>query len=472
MTSATALHADTPLQRAPGLGRPERSSIWIEAFILFEIACQVALLSTSFGAFRPLFRIAAFGASLLFLFFMPTGGKLHPAAKPVGIVLAIVGIGFFHPLTNNAIAGAAEIALYVAIVGPIFWVRSLRVNASGFRRILLLLWSFHVLSSMLGVLQTYYPGRFQPSLSTAIARMGPSYVNDLKIQTASGERTFRPMGLSDVPGGAAASGFYTALLGLGFLLTEKQMVWKVLFSLGILAGMVCLYLSQVRMYMVMTGICMAVLYGMLSLRREKTKVMVITIALPLLVALSLAFAVRIGGPSVTNRLKSFVRERPETVYYQSRGHYLRTTFTWLLPRYPLGAGLGRWGMVYAYFGSDRDPRKDLIWAELQCTGWILDGGAPLLLAYVLALLVACWTTLKIALIRKGDLWIWGVIILAYNCGAVSATFSSPFFISQGGMEFWLLNAALFAAAVQTSPIVSTKVHPIWGPKVNAPRMWA
>jgi hypothetical protein len=38
------------------------------------------------------------------------------------------------------------------------------------------------------------------------------------------------------------------------------------------------------------------------------------------------------------------------------------------------------------------------------------------------------------------------VVLAHGVGALALTFSYPIFLSQAGMEFWLLNAALFAAA--------------------------
>jgi uncharacterized membrane-anchored protein len=77
---------------------------------------------------------------------------------------------------------------------------------------------------------------------------------------------------------------------------------------------------------------------------------------------------------------------------------------------------------------------------------LFDGGIPLILAYVLAIGIAFATSFKIAILHKHDeLWIWAALVLAYSLGAFAGTFTSPFFISQGGMEFWLLNAALFAA---------------------------
>jgi len=80
---------------------------------------------------------------------------------------------------------------------------------------------------------------------------------------------------------------------------------------------------------------------------------------------------------------------------------------------------------------------------------VLDGGAPLILAYVAALLVTLWTTLQIARWRsRGDptLSLWGTVILGYSIGTCALTFSYPVFLSQTGMEFWFLNSVLFAAA--------------------------
>ena len=42
--------------------------------------------------------------------------------------------------------------------------------------------------------------------------------------------------------------------------------------------------------------------------------------------------------------------------------------------------------------------------------------------------------------------VWAAVILAYDIGALAVTFNYALFISQGGMEFWLLNAVIFTAA--------------------------
>jgi hypothetical protein len=422
-----------------------RSTAWLLIFLLFQIGCQLALLSQYVGPFRVILRTGAFGASILLLLFVPGRGKRHPAANVALVILGIVAIAFFHPLTNNAIAGFAQFLMYAAILGPLFWVPATGVDLATFKRALFVLWTFHALSSGCGILQIKYPGHFQPTLSTAVSRFGAAYLDGLKIRTASGEVTFRPMGLTDSPGGAATSGFYAVLLGMGFFVAEHSAIRKMLFVSGIFAGTMCLYLSQVRMYMVMTAVCIAVFYCCLVLRREKSKVFAMSMLIPLVVTLALGGAVAIGGVSVIERLRTFSQDRPTDVYYHSRGFLLDYTMREIAPQHPFGLGLGRWGMIYSYFGSDRDPRKSMMWAEIQWTGWLFDGGIPLIFAYVLAIGVAFTTSFKIAISNKNDeLWMWAALVLAYSLGAFAGTFTSPFFISQGGMEFWLLNAALFA----------------------------
>jgi hypothetical protein len=122
----------------------------------------------------------------------------------------------------------------------------------------------------------------------------------------------------------------------------------------------------------------------------------------------------------------------------------------LSPKYPFGAGIGRWGMMHVYFGdNDRTGPNKGLWAEIQWTGWVLDGGFPLIFGYVAALLMTLWTTLQIARRNTGHdptLALWGAVIAGHSIGVVALTFSYPVFVSQGGMEFWLLNAVLFTSA--------------------------
>ena len=106
-------------------------------------------------------------------------------------------------------------------------------------------------------------------------------------------------------------------------------------------------------------------------------------------------------------------------------------------------------MMSSYFGQKGDPNQKALYAEIQWTGWLLDGGLPLMIAYMIALLMALYAAWKV--VQKpphlfGDLYLWGALLLAYNVSAIALTFSYPLFIGQAGLEFWLLNATILTAA--------------------------
>jgi hypothetical protein len=105
-----------------------------------------------------------------------------------------------------------------------------------------------------------------------------------------------------------------------------------------------------------------------------------TVGITALVVATFTWAVAIGGESTLERLSSLVSDRADAVYQQNRGHFLEDTINVLLPQYPLGAGLGRWGMMNSYFGDKSNPLTQQIWVEIQWTGWLLDGGVPLIIA--------------------------------------------------------------------------------------------
>jgi hypothetical protein len=118
--------------------------------------------------------------------------------------------------------------------------------------------------------------------------------------------------------------------------------------------------------------------------------------------------------------------------------------TWaMLPKYFFGAGLGRWGMISFYFGK---PGIDL-WAEVQFSAWLYDGGVLLIILYAVALYLACRTSWRIAIASRTNMIShWGAVIFGYNIGVTAILFVCPVFTQNLGMEFWLLNAALFAVA--------------------------
>src|SRR5258708_29475318 len=99
------------------------------------------------------------------------------------------------------------------------------------------------------------------------------------------------------------------------------------------------------------------------------------------VVLGLSAAVALGGAAITDRVNSLFASDPFSVYQGARGSQLTFTFFELLFQYPLGAGLGRWGMASGYFGST-NPNSLPIWAEIQFTGWMIDGGVLMIPVYL------------------------------------------------------------------------------------------
>jgi hypothetical protein len=336
--------------------------------------------------------------------------------------------------------------MYAAILAPLFWVRRLRITSKGFQWLIFMMWSFHTLSASFGVLQVYFPGKYQPYISTAIqnSKLG---VSALMIKLADGSLVPRPMGLTDTPGGAATAGFYALLLGVGIALRDRNPILRLACMGSAAIGLFCIYLSQLRSILIFAGVCLICLAVVLLRQGKFGKVTVMTVGVIALVVATFTWAVTVGGESTVARLSSLVNDRADAVYHQHRGYFLEETIKVLLPQYPLGAGLGRWGMMNSYFGNNSNPLTKSIWVEIQWTGWLIDGGVPLIIAYVAALVQACLTAWKIAISRQlGDFTGWGGLIFAYNIGALAITFNYPLFIGQSGMEFWLLNSALLMAA--------------------------
>src|SRR5258708_36369975 len=99
------------------------------------------------------------------------------------------------------------------------------------------------------------------------------------------------------------------------------------------------------------------------------------------VVLSFSLAVALGGATVTDRVFTLFASDPLTVYKGARGDLMTFTFFDLMYQYPLGAGLARWGMAAGYFGSSH-PTSEAIWAEIQFTGWVIDGGGLMIAVYL------------------------------------------------------------------------------------------
>jgi len=434
--------------RTPALPRTSFKPDWLLIFAIFEILTQLALLVPGIGPARVFFRTASFAASLIMLALVQPRGRFHPAFIPAAGAMIVIGISIFHPTTNSWLSGVAQAVLYLAIFAPLVWVPGLGVTTKNLRRLLLVLWAFGLLSAVFGVLQVYFPGKFQPNLSAAIQSYGDWYVEDLKITLPSGERILRPMGLTDSPGGAASGASYAMLLGLGLFCTSRRWGMRALALLMLPTSLFCLYVCQVRVTLVVSLLSALLFVFLMGLRGELRRMLLLVAILVAVLFGSFAWATAVGGSAVTNRISSLFDEKPGNVYYSNRGHFLEDTVNVLLPKYPLGAGLGRWGMMNYYFGNNDNPDTKDIWAEIQWTGWLLDGGVPLVVFYSAALALTMWIAVRCAIDpRVGELSIWSALLASYNISLLAATFNNPIFIGQSGLEFWIINAALYCAYV-------------------------
>jgi hypothetical protein len=356
-----------------------------------------------------------------------------------------LGLGL-HPHTNSIASGLAQCFLYLSILAPLFWVSGLKITPKGFETLIFLIWIFHTVSALFGVLQMYFPGQFQPVLSTAIQNQAWRGDN-LKIILANGQEVFRPMGLTDIPGGAASAGFFALLFGMVIALKYLNPFLLIAGAGSGAIGLFCILLSQVRSILVSSVICLF-FFGLILVKSAQfSRLSMMVSGVTALFVATFGWAIAIGGTMTLDRINTLFSGSAGDVYHQNRGHFLQNTIGDLLPQYPLGAGLGRWGMMNNYFGDPQNMDAQPIWVEIQWTAWLFDGGIPLIIAYVAAILIACYTTYKIAINRKlGDFGLWGGLILSYSISSIAILFNYPLFIGQGGMEFWLLNTALFVAA--------------------------
>ena len=219
--------ASTPLPPLPLLSPVSESASadsavfhqWIVlGYVGFSILFQLLLLLPGLSTVRMPLRMFPFAASVALAFFSPRGvhqrHRVHPSVTAAIVVLLIACFGLLNQETESMLAGVATIVFYASILAPLIWVGRLQISERGFTTILLVLWSFNAMSASLGVLQVMYPGRFVGAVSTVVQAEKEDQGANLSINLANGEKTERPYGLTDVPGGAAGSGAFAFIFGL------------------------------------------------------------------------------------------------------------------------------------------------------------------------------------------------------------------------------------------------------------------
>ena len=427
----------------------QRSHMWLYFFIFVLLGFQFALIFPSLGPFRVLVRIGAYAGSLSLLFVLKGSGPRPSAAKWGLLAIVVILLSILNPNTNNLLSAFATLMIYIATLGPLFWVSRIRVDLATFKRVIVIFWLFHTVSSFFGVLQVYHPGQYMPNIGTVSMNGGSEkfatdYKNALSITLADGSRVFRPMGLTDSPGGAGISGMYTTLLGIALLVQARNKAFMGFIIGAICLGLFCLYICQIRTLFVMAAVAVAVFLVLYARIGQVRSAMIVGTVITILVLVSFTWAVAVGGDAVSGRLGSLFTKSPMDVYNSNRGVSLQLFLFDDLPTYPLGAGLGRWGMMYGYFADQ--TKGDSLWAEIQWEAWAYDGGLLLVIFYFGAITAVLKDAYKIARSSLSKTFGgWGSLLLAYNVAGLAMSFDFPFFATQSGMEFWFINASLFAA---------------------------
>jgi hypothetical protein len=423
---------------------------WLEWVVLSQAAMPALMFVPGLAATRIVTRIAVFVLPLLAWVAVGLSGRRPPGhrrfpAIPWAMAAAVwLVASVLHPQTNSPISGAAEAMINLAILSPAFWATADLTAPRQVGRLMAILFACNAASAVIGIGQFYRPERFNPPVMRA---SGGLTLEDYTYETADGRRVVRPCGLTDTPGGACAAGMLAGLLGLGWSL-QPIAAWRRLAALGLaFAGLMVIYLSQVRSALVMEIISLLTLMAALAVRRDFRRLTLLGLGVVVVLGGSLAWVARTEGDAVLGRFRTLIEGDLRHTYYSNRGFYVQAAFSQQLRDQPLGAGMGRCGQAYGYFGDRAAaPDRGQMWAEVQWTMWAIEGGVPLIALYSMAMLLALADLTRITLTcRDPTLAYWAAVVLALDVSIVATTFSYVPFVSPTGLQFWVMAAALHAA---------------------------
>lgn len=416
-------------------------------FVSLQFLSPVLLFFPGAQAIRSYIRAIPYVSSLLWIFLFcnqKKGMTLPVGGMWVIYYLVLLMVSLFHPTTILE-SGWAQCVFQVCIVGPIFWAHQVVDNKKSLNLLLWLIFLSNAASAFLGVLQVYYPAQFMPSEFNSYAlALNPDMIASLSYRGADNTQIIRPPGLSDMPGGAAQAGAFVTLFGILLGTQVNMKSAKRVFCLAMaMAGLFSLFMTQVRSTMItLLGV---LLFACFLLFKRKWVFQASLICGITFIMLSGAFiwAVSIGGNSVANRYESVYEDGLLDSYSKHRGGFLAKTLTESVWDYPLGAGVGRWGLMWLYFGRDNSAAIPPLWAEIQLTGWLLDGGILAWFLYGGGIFTTLFYAYRIAMSFKDDqLAYLAIIIIAMNLLFVGQSFAGPAFNNKNAIQFWLLASAL------------------------------
>ncbi len=422
-----------------------------EFFIVSQTAIPALLFVPGTQGIRFYVRVASFAISIALLVWWAFGNARHSRVHPAQIWLVVsiiyTAAMVLHPFTSSTLAGIAQIVLYVSVMAPLFWAPAVVRGPDHLARLMTLLLICNGINAFVGVMQVYDPNRWMPQEMSRLVTESEFGLGAVSYQGPNG-LIIRPPGLFDNPGAVAGPGMYAALLGLVFA-TSASSLWKRGAALlASFAGVAAIYLSQVRVSLAVLAIMLVAYTSVLMFQQRKQRAFIFGGLAGGLVVATFAFAIALGGQSIAERTMTLFAQDPISLYSASRGGQLVYAFDDLVNTYPLGAGLARWGMINAYFGGGSQPA---LWAEIQVAGWAIDGGIPLVLISVGALVVALLAERRLAFSDPdAKVRACAGVILAVNIGTAALIFSFTPFVTQIGLQFWFLAGAVQAIATARS----------------------
>jgi hypothetical protein len=420
-----------------------------EVFVISQTVLPALLYLPGSQVFRLPIRFSAFGISLLAFAWYQLAAPSLPRTRMqpwVVALMTLLGLMVLHPQTVTLTAGMAQVGVYLAVIAPLFWAPHFVRSPEQMARLFWILLLCSGANAVVGVLQVYDPARWLPQEFSRVVTQSTIGLGAVTYVGANGQQIVRPPGLFDTPGAVAGPAMFASLLGLIFTVSPIPF-WKRALSLFIAGcGFAAIYLSQVRISLVVAVLMLAV-YALVLLRQGRaarsSRFGLLAVGV---LALSFSLALTVGGASVAERFKSLFADDPLAVYQQARGAQLRYTFAELLYQYPFGAGLGRWGMAAGYFGSS-DPHIPPIWAEIQFTGWMIDGGVLMIGLYLGALIATAHSQFNLAkLSQYPRVGTCAAVVLAAGLGPAVMIISFTPFVAQIGIQYWFLAGALHGVA--------------------------
>jgi hypothetical protein len=427
---------------------------WIEAFIAVQFLWGALLFLPGAQQYRGYIRALPYSASLGMLGFYALRRTRGPLPRGSGLVIAallLLVLNLLHP-SSQLSAGIAQCVFQLSIAAPLFWSYKATRSPKFVERLLVLIFVMNSVSAALGVLQVYFPDQFMPTeLNSLGMEMNQYYVAGLTYIGNDGRLIIRPPGLTDQPGAAATAGALAAIVGFGLLIRRRSPVQILGILAAITIGFAAIYLSQVRSTLLASIGAGALMSAVALWRGRFAGATGILLAGSAVVVASFIWASSLGGESVSNRFGALQGSGALEAYRSYRGAFVSQTVGELLDEYPLGAGVGRWGMMNTYFGSQTEYGSAPIYVEIQLTGWLLDGGVLMWLLYGGAALLSMWMAFGLTDARNRRLAECAIVVLGVNAYILALAMSSPVFNTQLGLLFWTLAAALDGARSEPLP---------------------